>query len=116
MKKPIVILTLIAMLLAACAPAVTPTSQPNAAFTTQSAPATKKPKGKATQPALAATQSTKSGSGDQQSAPISANPNVIAPEILGRPTNNSITINVVPAQAMEIIAISSSEPFPSTTS
>jgi hypothetical protein len=103
MKKPIMLLTLIAILLAACAPAVTPTSQPSVASTAQTAPATRKPKGKATPPAPAATQSTKPNGSDQPSAPISSSPDFIAPEILGRPTNNSITINVVPAQAMDIV-------------
>jgi hypothetical protein len=102
MKKLIILLTLIAMVLAACTPAVTPTSQPSAASTASTEAATKKPKGKATQPAPAATQGTKPTGSDPQSAPVSANPNVIAPEILGRPTSNSITINVVPAQAMVI--------------
>jgi hypothetical protein len=106
MKKPIILLTLCAILLAACTQAVTSTSQPSTVSTAQTAPATKKHK--ATQPAPAAavpeaTQTTKSKGSNPQSAPVSSNADFIAPEILGRPTNHSITINVVPAKAMDIV-------------
>ena len=42
----------------------------------------------------------KQGEKNAQAAPTSANPDFIATEILGRPTNTSITVNVVPAVAM----------------
>jgi hypothetical protein len=106
MKKPIILLTLCAILLAACTQAVTPTSQPSAVSTAQLAPATKKPKAARPAPPVAipdATQTTKPKGSNPQSAPVSANPDFIAPEILGRPANNSITINVVPAKAMDIV-------------
>jgi hypothetical protein len=102
-KILIVFVMLSLILLAACTPAVTPTSQPSAASITPTETATKKPKEKATQPAPVATKIAKPKGGEQPSAPVSTNPNVIAPEILGRPTNNSIVINVVPAQAMDIV-------------
>ncbi len=102
-KILIVFVLLNLILLAACTPAVTPTSQPSAASIAPTETATKKPKEKAAQPAPVATKIAKPKGGEQPSAPVSTNPNVIAPEILGRPTNNSITINVVPAQAMNII-------------
>jgi hypothetical protein len=62
------------------------TVTPEALPTEQSQPeATKKPKGK-----------------DPLDAPTSTNSDFIATEILGRPTNTSITVNVVPAIAMTI--------------
>ncbi len=102
-KQLIVFVLLSAILLTACTPAVMPTSQPSAASTAQTEAAPKKPKEKATQPAPVATRSSEPKGSEQQSAPVSANPNVIAPEILGRPTNNSIMINVVPAKPMNIV-------------
>ncbi len=105
MRKLLIIFVLLSgILLAACIPAVTPTSQPSAASTAPTETATKEPKEKVTQSAPATTKITKPKGSEQQSAPVSANPNVIAPEILGRPTNNSITINVVPAKPMNIVA------------
>lgn len=98
---------LLILLVAACSPAVTPqqashnfpTAVPTSLLptTTVAAPfsptttaifsptATAKPRGTALFP-----------------APTSANPNFIATEILGRPTDISITVNIVPAVAMEI--------------
>jgi hypothetical protein len=40
---------------------------------------------------------------NQPSVPTSSSPDFIVPEILGRPTDTSVTINVVPAQAMDIV-------------
>jgi len=37
-----------------------------------------------------------------QAAPTSANPAFVAAEILGRPTNTSVTVNVIPATPLEI--------------
>ena len=37
-----------------------------------------------------------------ETAPTSSNPNFIATEILGRPTNTSVTANIVPAAAMTV--------------
>jgi len=44
----------------------------------------------------------KQGGKNAQAAPSSANPDFIATEILGRPTNASITLNVIPAVAMTL--------------
>ncbi len=57
--------------------------------------------GKATK-TLAATAPTNSKGRNPTLAPASANGEFIASEILGRPTDTSISINVVPAIAMEI--------------
>jgi hypothetical protein len=45
---------------------------------------------------------TKKPKGNPQPAPTSSNPDFIATEILGRPTNTSVTVNVVPAVQMNI--------------
>src|SRR5512145_2541365 len=105
MKKFIIILTFLS-LLAACAPAVTvppmttpepsqtsvqavsdpvtATLEPSPAPQSQAKP-TKKPKGK-----------------NQLAVPTSINPDFIAYEIAGRPTDTSVTLNVVPATAMTV--------------
>ncbi len=44
---------------------------------------------------------TRKGS-EGETAPISSNPDFIATEILGRPTNTSVTANIVPAAAMTV--------------
>ncbi|MBI5952837.1 MAG: metallophosphoesterase [Chloroflexi bacterium] len=104
MKKIFITIVLL-FLLAACAPAatVTPadlpqpsqtlmaTDQPTATIestpTEQSqAEPTKKPKGQ-----------------NQLPAPTSTNPDFVATEILGRPTDTSITVNVIPAVDMEVV-------------
>jgi hypothetical protein len=59
-----------------------------------------KAKGKKTQPAPQSTK--KPGGRNQQTAPTSTNPDFIATEILGRPTDSSITVNLVPSVPMEI--------------
>ncbi len=51
---------------------------------------------------LAPTATLKPKGKNPAPAPTSANPNFIATEILGQPTDTSITVNVVPAVAMEI--------------
>jgi hypothetical protein len=99
MKRFLITVTLIAIL-TACAPVTTAIPQTNptpmvseqatvqneAMPAEQSQPeATKKPKDKNPLP-----------------APTSTNADFIATEILGRPTDTSITVNVVPAIAMEI--------------
>lgn len=104
MYKILIVFVMLSLIsLTACTPAVTPTSQPGAASIAPTETATKKPKEKATQPVPVATEIAKPKGGEQPSAPVSVNRNVIAPEILGRPTNNSIVINVVPAQVMAIV-------------
>lgn len=116
MKKSILTLLICLFLLSSCAPAptpagtpvavsepatvavvtVAPTSTPEAQPTAQSQPAaTKKPKGK--DPAT-----TKQPKGNPQPAPTSSNADFIATEILGRPTNSSVTVNIVPASQMNI--------------
>jgi Calcineurin-like phosphoesterase len=124
MKRITIALTLLAVILAACTSGATVPSQPSstpminspvivqpqAAPTEQIPPdAAKKPKGKAPQPAPTsaqpdATNTAKPKGKNPTQAPTSANADFIAPEILGRPTATSVTINVVPAKAMDIYA------------
>jgi hypothetical protein len=100
MKRFLIIFILLTILTACTPAAATQISQPSpmpivseqATVTPEPLPteqsqpeATKKPKGK-----------------DPLDAPTSTNTDFIATEILGRPTNTSITINVVPAIAMTI--------------
>ena len=104
MKKQIIIFILIAFL-AACAPAVTPAPtqmpQPSqmpmvseqATATVEASPTaeilpteTKKPKGQ-----------------NQPVAPTSASADFVATEILGRPTDTSVTVNVIPAVDMDVV-------------
>jgi hypothetical protein len=114
MKRIFLTLILVTVLMAVCAPLAGTTSQPGtmatlgeqAAAITTSAPtaqnsttATAKPRGKVTQPAPA---STDTRGKVPKPSPTSANPDLIAPPVLWRPTDNSITANVVPAQAIEI--------------
>ena len=61
---------------------------------------TKKPKENNPQAAQVSTKQPKGT--NPQAAPTSTNADFIATEILGRPTNTSVTVNVVPAIAMEI--------------
>lgn len=99
MKKSVIALAVIAILITACAPATT-NSQPSPmptvgeqatvmpeapAIEENQAPATKKPKDQ-----------------NQASAPTSTSSDFIATEISGRPTDTSISVNVVPATQMEI--------------
>jgi len=100
MKRLFVMLPFLLLLLAACAPVQERSLSPNPRLMVseqaevQSEPmpveeilptATKKPKGK--NPPVVAT---------------STNPDFFATEITGRPTEKSITVNVVPATTMEI--------------
>jgi hypothetical protein len=124
MKKATIYFALIIILLTACTSALTttpqPTSSPTAAAEVTATPkpqsknpsaksdATPKPKGKSPQVAPtasnpAATPNAKPKGQTQPAAPASANPDLIVPEILGRPTNTLVTINVVPARAMDIV-------------
>jgi hypothetical protein len=59
--------------------------------------ATKKPNGQKTPSA------EKPQSKNPPVAPTSANPNFVAPEISGRPTDTSLTINIVPAVEMQVV-------------
>ena len=88
--------------LAACAPQALPTPAPTA--TQSNAAKSKEPK---PQPTTAAQSSESSSStaakAKTQSTPAPANnSDFFASEILGRPTNTSVTANVVPAKNMEI--------------
>ena len=100
MKRRYLIFTFIILALTACtpAPSVVPTSSPTplaaAQATAQSAPA---PSAQIS-PAATAT----SGGTHPQLTPTSRDPSFIASPILGRPTDRSITLNVVPASALEI--------------
>jgi hypothetical protein len=116
MKRLLITFTLLTIILTACAPAATPNPQPSpmpmvsdqatvtleALPTEQSQPeATKKPKGNNSQPANP--NATKKPKGkNPQAAQTSFNSDFIATEITGRPTNTSVTVNVVPAVAMNI--------------
>jgi len=106
----------LALLLAACAPVTAPvTSQtvnetPVASSTAMTAPsttaqsqpeATKKPKDQKSQAGTPSAEKQGKGKGPLP-APTSSNPNFVAPEISGRPTDTSITINVVPVSDMQI--------------
>ena len=116
MQKILSISFSLALLLAACAPVATPvTSQvanetPAASATAMTAPtstiqvqaeATKKPKGQKSQTGTPSAEKQGKGKGPLP-APTSSNPNFVAPEISGRPTDTSITINVVPVRDMQI--------------
>ncbi|MEI7643973.1 MAG: hypothetical protein WCJ55_06805, partial [Chloroflexales bacterium] len=100
MKRRYLIFTLVVLALAACAPApsAVPTSSPTplaaAQATAQPAPA---PSAQIP-PAATAT----SGGTHPQLTPTSRDPSFVASPILGRPTDRSITLNVVPASALEI--------------
>jgi hypothetical protein len=95
MNRLILSLAILTLLLAACAPAAAPTPSvsPISSFIPQpsSLPVTptntKKPKNE-NQPI---------------SAPTSSNPAFVATEILGRPTNTSVTVNVIPAVDMDVV-------------
>jgi phosphodiesterase/alkaline phosphatase D-like protein len=100
------------ILLAACTPAVTVTPQPISAPTVMApssaipatAPQATPVAAKKGQTPSANADATAKPQGKQPTAaPTSSNPDFIAPEISGRPTNNSITLNVVPAKAMDIV-------------
>lgn len=104
MKNLIVILTLIALLVA-CAPTVAPLAptdalRPSATpVITEQAAATLEP---VPTEQTQARPTKKSKNGSAPVAPTSISPEFIAYEIAGRPTDTSVTINVVPAVAMTI--------------
>jgi hypothetical protein len=107
--------------LVACAPAATPPEpapalQPSqtplvsepAAGQSVSTPAgqvppevTKKPKGQKTPPA--APSAPKKQGQNPPAAPTSTDPNFLAAEITGRPTDKSITFNLLPAVEMQVV-------------
>ncbi|MBP7688565.1 MAG: hypothetical protein KA765_11675, partial [Thermoflexales bacterium] len=79
-------------LLTACTSAVTVTPQATMPSST-SAPTVTAPATSAAQPKVK----------NPTVAPVSANADFVVPEILGRPTDHSITLNVVPVAAMDIV-------------
>lgn len=86
--------TLLVVLLTACSPAQTGTARPgptSPAGVQGTVP-------RASTPAATAKPKVRSPS----PAPTSANPDFVATGILGRPTDTSVTVNVVPAVPMEI--------------
>jgi hypothetical protein len=117
MNKNIITSIVFFLLLSSCAPAsgvaqtassvsvnpmpssaasVVSTSTPEGLPTSQIQPeATKKPRGNDP-------SATKKPKGNSPPAPTSTDPDFIAAEILGRPTNTSVTVNVVPAAQMNI--------------
>ncbi|MEI7845080.1 MAG: metallophosphoesterase [Chloroflexota bacterium] len=121
MTRAILTFSLIVTLLVACAPATTPilepapvlqptqtplvsntaAATPESTSTEQTPPeATKKPKGQKTPPA--SDSAKKPQAKNPPLVPTSTDPNYIAAEISGRPTDQSITINIVPAIDMQI--------------
>jgi hypothetical protein len=116
MKRLLITFALLTIILTACVPAAAPNPQlspmpmvsDQATVTLDALPteqsqseATKKPKGNNTQSANPnATKKAKEKY--SRAVPTSSNSDFIATEITGRPTNTSITINVVPAVLMEI--------------
>jgi hypothetical protein len=113
MKRLIITFTVITILLTACIATPNPDSQPNttpmvstqgiapamSTPTEQISPA-KKPKTENTQPVPQTTDKPKGR--EPLPKPTSPNLDFIASEILGRPTDISVTINVVPAVTMDI--------------
>ncbi len=100
MKKQITTLILLSIL-TACAPATMPTSQPEPSqmprVSEQAAAAEPSP----TEQGQA--EPTKKPKGQNQPAsPASTNADFVATEILGRPADTSITVNVVPASPMTV--------------
>jgi hypothetical protein len=104
MNRTFITFTLIAILLAACSPASAKPTPSNASLPTafsHGGQATVQPV-----PTLAEqvspTPAAKPKGKNPPLVPTSANTDFIASEILGRPTDTSVTVNVVPAIAMEI--------------
>jgi hypothetical protein len=113
MNRLLVLITLI-LLLAACAapPAAVPSPAPSATTASPAATRTEAtPTGELTPTALPEPAPTeeappptaaKPKAKQQPPVPTPANPDFIAAEILGRPTDTSVTVNVIPALPMEI--------------
>jgi hypothetical protein len=105
MNRLILHLIILTLLLAACTPAAaTLTSTPAADTSTSSLSPTSAfilpPSSLPSTP----TSTKKPKNGNQPlSAPTSSNPAFLAPEILGRPTNTSVTVNVIPAVDMDVV-------------
>lgn len=112
MKNIFLFLTLVSLILTACAPAITTGSQPeNLQPTTgwtvaQPETATGMRPTQTTVDRTAGTEAPRTAQKQKSNGPAQAaalgNPNFIATEILGRPTSDSVTANVVTAVAMEI--------------
>lgn len=109
MNRLILSLAILTLFLAACVPVAAtsiPASSPTSSVTVQPSPLpstqparTKKPKNNNAQ----GTQPAKPPKGQNpQAAPTSTNPDFIATEILGLPTDSSVTVSVVPASAMTV--------------
>jgi hypothetical protein len=132
--KRVFIFFAILVFLSACAPAATSTAEPapmlqpsstpmvsepataapESTATKQNSPkTTKKPKGQKTPSASTSTEKPKGK--NPSVAPTSANSNFVAEAITGRPTNDSITINLVPAVDMQIVVAYGAENAPSQT-
>ena len=81
---------------------IEPTSAPPTIAPAQNPTATARAAAPATDTANASPTQKPKGQKSQPNAAASANPDFIATEILGRPTNSSVTVNVVPAAPMKI--------------
>jgi hypothetical protein len=101
MEKRIILLTLL-LFLVACAPGATTTPMPQPSQTPMvSDPASVTPEPLPTEQSQA--EPTKKPKGVAQPvAPTSTSKDFIAYEITGRPTNSSVTVNVVPAVSMTV--------------
>ena len=80
--------------------AVIPSTSPTEQAQPESTKKSKSQKSPSSTPGSSTTQNSKSQ--NPAAGPTSASPDFIASEITGRPTNNSITVNIVPSIAMEI--------------
>lgn len=108
MKRLFIPFTVLAIILIACAPKATGTSQlsPTPMVSEQ---ATAQPASPPTEQ-IPPTANAKPRGKNPQPAATSTSPDFIATEILGRPTNTSITVNVVPAVPNESTSLAKPPP------
>jgi hypothetical protein len=101
--KKLLLTFLIISFLTSCAPAATPTAMPQPS---QMPIVTDQPTATVEASPTAGTQpiETKKPKGQNQPvAPTSANADFVATEILGRPTDTSVTVNVIPVFDMDVV-------------
>ncbi len=106
MKKQIIILILITFL-TACAPAATSTPVPTQMQQPSQMPMVTDPPTATVEASPTAeiqpTETKKPKGQNQPIAPTSTRPEFVATEILGRPTDTSVTVNVIPAFDMDVV-------------
>lgn len=98
MKHPLIIVALIVVTLSACAPVASEGVPPTASGMVPPRPTAAVPTVPTAQSTTAATAKPRHA----PTAPTAVNPDFIATAILGRPTDTSVTINVVPTAARTI--------------